>query len=61
MCIRVANVGTHVAGIIGGSTFGVAPHTTLHSIKILDGNGDGTTVDLIRGKKKIIVMTHTYF
>ncbi|KAJ8662796.1 hypothetical protein O0I10_001760 [Lichtheimia ornata] len=40
--------GTHVAGIIGGSTFGVAPHTTIHSIKILDGSGDGTTVDLIR-------------
>ncbi|KAI9313162.1 peptidase S8/S53 domain-containing protein [Dichotomocladium elegans] len=42
--------GTHVAGIIGGVTTGVAPDTQIHSIKILDRKGDGTTVALIRGK-----------
>ncbi|KAI9494017.1 peptidase S8/S53 domain-containing protein [Zychaea mexicana] len=40
--------GTHVAGIIGGTTFGVAKKAQIHSIKILDKQGDGSTVSLLR-------------
>lgn len=41
--------GTHVAGIIGGSTFGVSKNAELRSVKILDKNGDGSTVNLLQG------------
>jgi subtilisin family serine protease len=41
--------GTHVAGIIGGTTFGVSKKVQLRSVKILDKNGDGTTVRLLQG------------
>ncbi|KAI8137410.1 peptidase S8/S53 domain-containing protein [Fennellomyces sp. T-0311] len=40
--------GTHVAGIIGGTTFGVAKKAQIHSIKILDKQGDGSTVSLLK-------------
>lgn len=33
--------GTHVAGIIGGTTYGVAKNATLESVRILDCNGFG--------------------
>lgn len=45
-------LGTHVAGTIGGNSYGVAKNTILHGVKILDRNGDGTTAALIQGKKK---------
>lgn len=41
--------GTHVAGTIGSSTFGVAPQVTLHSVRVLDCSGVGTTGYLIAG------------
>lgn len=41
--------GTHVAGIIGSSTFGVSKKAKLRSVKILDKHGDGTTVSLLQG------------
>lgn len=34
--------GTHVAGIIGSKTYGVAKNVTLHSIRVLDCNGEGS-------------------
>jgi hypothetical protein len=34
--------GTHVAGTLGGTTYGVAKGTTLHSVKIYYGNGVGS-------------------
>jgi subtilisin family serine protease len=34
--------GTHVAGTVGGSTYGVAKQTTLFAVKVLDSNGSGT-------------------
>ncbi|RCH92207.1 subtilisin-like serine protease [Rhizopus stolonifer] len=43
-----AGHGTHVAGTIGGNSFGVAKNTILHGIKILDRNGDGATSALIQ-------------
>lgn len=34
--------GTHVAGTIGASTYGVAKKTNLYAVKVLDANGSGT-------------------
>ena len=41
--------GTHVAGTIGGSTYGVAKGVTLHPVRVLDCNGDGTDATVISG------------
>ncbi len=41
--------GTHVAGIIGGSTYGVAKNVTLHTVRVLDCNLQGTASDMIAG------------
>lgn len=40
--------GTHVAGIVGGITTGVAPECTLYSLRILNADGVGSEVDLLR-------------
>jgi hypothetical protein len=41
--------GTHVAGTIGGSTYGVAKGVKLVSVRVLDCNGSGTTSGVIAG------------
>ena len=41
--------GTHVAGTVGGSTFGVAPATSLVSIRVLDCAGAGSVSGVIAG------------
>ncbi len=41
--------GTHVAGILGGSTTGVAKEVTLHAVRVLDCNGNGTDSSVIAG------------
>ncbi|WP_277458588.1 S8 family serine peptidase [Methylococcus capsulatus] len=41
--------GTHVAGTIGGSTYGVAKDVKLVSVRVLDCNGSGTTSGVIAG------------
>jgi len=41
--------GTHVAGTIGGLTYGVAKKTTLIAVKVLNGAGSGTWVGVIGG------------
>jgi subtilisin family serine protease len=41
--------GTHVAGTIGGSTYGIAKSVTLHSVRVLACNGSGTTSAVIAG------------
>ncbi len=41
--------GTHVAGTIGGRTYGVAPNVQLHAVKVLDDSGWGYDSDLIAG------------
>jgi subtilisin family serine protease len=41
--------GTHVAGIVGGKTYGVAKGVLLHSVRVLDCNDQGLTSDLIAG------------
>jgi len=41
--------GTHVSGTVGGNTYGVAKKVTLVAVKVLAGNGSGTTVGVIAG------------
>ena len=35
--------GTHVAGAVGGSTWGAAPGVTIHGMKVLNDDGSGNT------------------
>ncbi len=41
--------GTHVSGIIGGNTYGVAKNVRLHSVRVLGCNGQGTWSGVISG------------
>ncbi|WP_233261806.1 Ig-like domain-containing protein [Vitiosangium sp. GDMCC 1.1324] len=41
--------GTHVAGIIGGKTYGVAKGVKLHAVRVLGCDGMGYVSDAIRG------------
>ena len=41
--------GTHVAGTVGGSTYGVAKGVTLHAVRVLDCSGNGTDSTVIAG------------
>ncbi|KAI1772589.1 subtilisin-like protein [Hypoxylon cercidicola] len=41
--------GSHVAGTIGGATFGVAKNVQLVGVKVLDASGGGTNADVIDG------------
>ncbi len=41
--------GTHVSGIVGGSTYGVAKNVKLIAVRVLDATGSGTTSGVIAG------------
>jgi subtilisin family serine protease len=41
--------GTHVAGTVGGSTYGVAKNVTLVAVRVLDSTGNGTNSGVISG------------
>lgn len=41
--------GTHVAGTVGGSTYGVAKGVTLKAVRVLDCAGSGTNTGVIAG------------
>jgi subtilisin family serine protease len=41
--------GTHVAGTVGGSTYGVAKSARLHAVRVLGCNGSGSTSGVIAG------------
>ncbi|MFB9515883.1 S8 family peptidase [Streptomyces purpureus] len=41
--------GTHVAGTVGGKTYGVAKGVKLVAVRVLDCNGSGTTAGVIAG------------
>ncbi|MGW5607674.1 S8 family peptidase [Streptomyces sp. NPDC003753] len=41
--------GTHVAGTIAGTTYGVAKQAEVVAVRVLDDNGSGTTAQVIAG------------
>lgn len=41
--------GTHVAGTVGGTVYGVAKGVTLKAVRVLDCSGSGTTAGVIAG------------
>ncbi|MFG3341695.1 S8 family peptidase [Glycomyces sp. NPDC048151] len=41
--------GTHVAGTIGGTIYGVAKQVTLHGVRVLNNSGSGTTAGVVNG------------
>lgn len=41
--------GTHVAGTVGGTTYGVAKQVTLHGVRVLDCGGSGYTSGVVAG------------
>lgn len=41
--------GTHVAGTVGGATYGIAKGVTLKSVRVLDCTGNGTDAQVIAG------------
>jgi subtilisin family serine protease len=41
--------GTHVAGVVGGATYGVAKGVTLHPVRVLDCAGRGTVSQIVAG------------
>lgn len=41
--------GTHVAGTIGGATYGVAKNVRIYAVRVLDCNGSGTNSGVIAG------------
>lgn len=41
--------GTHVAGTVGGRTWGVAKNVRLHAVRVLECNGSGTLSGVIAG------------
>ncbi|MFC7244024.1 S8 family peptidase [Catellatospora aurea] len=41
--------GTHVAGTVGGTTYGVAKGVTLVAVRVLDAEGSGTTEQVVAG------------
>ena len=41
--------GTHVAGTVGGTNYGVAKGVTLHPVRVLDCGGVGTNANVIAG------------
>ncbi len=41
--------GTHVAGILGGTTYGVAKEVILHPVRVMNCKGTGTKANVIEG------------
>lgn len=41
--------GTHVAGTVGGTTYGVAKRTSLIAVKVLGANGSGSNSGVLAG------------
>jgi subtilisin family serine protease len=48
-CLDEKGHGTHIAGTVGGVTYGLAKEANLIAVKVLDQNGDGTTTGVIAG------------
>ncbi|KFE72344.1 S8 family serine peptidase [Hyalangium minutum] len=46
--------GTHVAGTVGGTTWGVAKGVTIHPVRVLDCSGYGTDAQVIAGIEWVV-------
>ncbi|KAI8865863.1 subtilisin-like protein [Ramicandelaber brevisporus] len=46
--------GTHVAGVVGGKTYGVAKNAKLVAVKVLDASGSGSTANIISGLNWVV-------
>ncbi|KAK5992512.1 Subtilisin-like protease 2 [Cladobotryum mycophilum] len=46
--------GSHVAGTIGGATFGVAKRVSLVAVKVLDASGSGSNSGVLKGMQFVI-------
>jgi len=46
--------GNHVGGIGAGGQFGVGPGATLHSVRVLDANGSGSSSGVIQGLEWVL-------
>ena len=46
--------GTHCAGIIGGTTYGIAKSVTLVAVKVLDDTGSGSWNSIITGVNYVV-------
>jgi subtilisin family serine protease len=51
--------GTHVAGTIGGVTYGVAKKTSLFAVKVLNAGGSGTTAGVVAGMNYVTTDSQT--
>lgn len=49
--------GTHVAGTVGGSTYGVAKSVTLVGVRVLDCEGSGYASDIIAGLDWVVAVS----
>ncbi len=46
--------GTHVAGTVGGSTYGIAKGVTVHPVRVLGCDGSGTNAGVIAGMDWVV-------
>ena len=46
--------GSHVAGTIGGATFGVAKKVDLVAVKVLDASGGGSNSGVLQGMQFVV-------
>ncbi|HEX7623272.1 MAG TPA: S8 family serine peptidase [Anaeromyxobacteraceae bacterium] len=51
--------GTHVAGILGGATYGVAKNVRLYAVRVLDCTGSGSTSGAISGVDWVTANHHS--
>lgn len=42
------------AGVVGGYSWGVAKQVTMHAVRVLDCDGEGSTMDVISGLEWIL-------
>ncbi len=52
--------GTHVAGTVGGATYGVAKKVWLHAVRVLSCQGSGWYSDIIAALDSVATLQNTY-
>lgn len=59
MLLQVNGHGSHCAGIVGGTTVGIAPEANIFGMKILDDSGLGSFGGMIQALNWVITNTAT--